>query len=362
MTLFFYVLKDFFKYVLSSMFLCTFLFILFDFIHKTTRYLDRYNPQSQDLILYYIYQTPNLLLQALPIAALLSSVICMVLLSRTNEITAMRAAGMSPLRVGAPVAVGGAILVVISMLLGEVILPVSARKMHYIQKVKMEKHSELQIAEGARWIRDGSALYNFKDYDPLTRTMIGVRVIYTGNGFRPKRTLEAQQAVYKPQSDDWQLYNVKMVYFWPNGTVSYTEQRKTLSIPIPVEPQKLKKERRLSSELSLGELSEIISQGKVSGLDVLSLEVDMHVKFAFYFAAFVVCLIGLKFGYKSERTMETARGILLAIAIGVSYWFILNAGRALGKRGTLPPLMSAWLANVVVFAAAMVSIYRTRKN
>ena len=33
--------------------------------------------------------------------------------------------------------------------------------------------------------------------------------------------------------------------------------------------------------------------GKVSGVDVLSLEVEFYVKFAFYFAAFVVSLIGL---------------------------------------------------------------------
>ena len=93
MTLFLYVLKDFFKYILGTLVLVLFLFIMFDFIHKTTKYLPKYNPETKHLILFYLYQVPNLFVQALPIASLLSSVICMVLLSRTNEITAMRAAG-----------------------------------------------------------------------------------------------------------------------------------------------------------------------------------------------------------------------------------------------------------------------------
>jgi lipopolysaccharide export LptBFGC system permease protein LptF len=60
--------------------------------------------------------------------------------------------------------------------------------------------------------------------------------------------------------------------------------------------------------------------------------------------------------------METAKGILLAIAIGVSYWFILNSGRALGKRGNLPPVVAAWAANFIIFGISAVSIARAKKS
>ena len=96
----------------------------------------------------------------------------------------------------------------------------------------------------------------------------------------------------------------------------------------PFAPDKLVIDRRLPNELSLRELLEKIHRGQLSGVDVLNLEVDFQVKLAFYFAAFVVSLIGLRFGYTSERSTETAKGILLAIAIGISYWFILNATSA----------------------------------
>ena len=361
MTLFIYVIKDYLKYVLSALALCVFLFLLFDFIHKTTRYIPKYNPETKDLIEYYIFQIPNLIVQALPIASLLASVVTMVLLSRTNEVTAMRAVGMGPLKIGAPIAVGGLACVVFSFFVGEFVLPVTAKRVHFIQDIKMEKGALNELAEGSRWVRKGSRLYNFRDFDPIANIMYQVKVIEMGSSFRPKKTIEAEAGVFRPESKDWLLSNVKVLYFWPNGTLSYTEKADFIPLDIPAEPTKLKRERRLPNELSLMELNEIINKGASSGQDVLSLSVDMQIKMAFHFAAFVVSLIGLKFGYKSERSMETAKGILLAIGIGVSYWFFLNSGRALGKQGELPPIVAAWSANFIVLAMASISIFRSRK-
>jgi lipopolysaccharide export system permease protein len=93
MRLFWYIFKDYLKYVIGTLVLCMFLFVLFDFIHKTTKYFAQYKPSSDLIFQMYLYQLPMHISQALPIASLLASVITMVLLSRTNEITAMRAAG-----------------------------------------------------------------------------------------------------------------------------------------------------------------------------------------------------------------------------------------------------------------------------
>ncbi|MBF0442623.1 MAG: LPS export ABC transporter permease LptG [Oligoflexales bacterium] len=362
MTLFIYILRDFIKYVIGAIILSVFLFLLFDFIHKSTKYLEKYNPETGHLIRFYLYQIPSLLIQALPIASLLGSVICMLLLSRTNEITAMRAAGMGPLKIGTPIAVGGSILCLIAYGIGEFILPISSKKMHYVQSVLIEKDPTMEASERSRWIRGDDHLYNFKEYDPISKVMYGIRIIQTGKNFKPKKTIEAERGEFKIDVNEWELKNIKILYFWPNGTLSYTEKKESYIVSIPVDPMKLKKELRLPEELSIVELVNSIEQGESSGKDILAVRVDMHAKFAFYFASFVVGLIGIKFIYKSERSMETAKGVILAVAIGISYWFILNAGKAFGKRGTLSPFLSAWLANIVIFGISCFSILRERKT
>ena len=362
MILFFYIIRDFFKYVFGTIVLCLFLFVLFDFIQRSTRYLARYSPTGKDLALFYFYQVPNLCLQAMPIAALLASVICMVLLSRTNEITAMRAIGMGPMQIGMPIAVGGMILCIISAVLGEWILPLSAQKMHYIQNIVIEKNSDMPIADGARWLRSDNLLYSFKDYETTTQSLIDVKIIKLGNPFRPRKTIFAERAVFQKDLNAWTLMDVKTFYFWPNGTLSYTERNKSLVVSMPIDPTKLKTELRVPTEMSIKELNANIERNQSHGADVLDTYVEMHIKIAFYFASFVVSLIGLRFGYRSERSMETARGVLLAIAVGVSYWFILNAAKALGKRGTLNPIFAAWIANFAIIIFSWVSIARMKKT
>ncbi|MBC7660405.1 MAG: LPS export ABC transporter permease LptG [Chitinophagaceae bacterium] len=359
MKLFFYVFRDFVKYVIGTLLIVVFLFVLFDFIHKTTRYIPRYNPETSLLIKLYLYNLPNLIAQSLPIASLLASVVTMVLLSRTNEITAMRAAGMGPFRLGLPIIVGGALVSLVSLCIGEFVQPKASARMHYIDDVQIARGSDTQVSEGARWLKSGNTLYNFRDYDPITNVMTGIRVIETGENFRPKRSLEARLATYRPDVKDWLLEDVKVLYFWPKGTLSYSEKKQVLPVSIPVEPAKLKKERRVPAELSSQELTDAIRKGDDSGKDIQAYRVDFHSKIAQYFAAFVLSLIGLKFGYKSERTMETARGVLVAVFIGVSYWVIMSSVRTLAVKGIVPPVLAAWVANVVIFG---ISIYNTMQG
>ncbi len=362
MRLFLYVFRDYMKYVIGSIALCVFLFVMFDFIHKTTKYFDRYQPSTKLIVQYYFYQIPNLLNQALPIASLLASVVCMVLLSRTNEITAMRAAGMGPLRVGLPVALGGLTLSLISLIVGEVVVPRTSDRMHYVKEVQIEGDVGGDSVIGSSWIRDHNRLINFREYDPISMSLNHVRIIHTGINFRAKENLEAESATYDAQTDQWQLNKVKILYFRPNGTLAHAEKREFQVQPLPIDPKKLKRDRRAANERSLRELYDLVGRGERSGADISSYKVDMHVKFAFHFAAFVVALMGLKFGYRSERSFETARSVLIALAIGISYWFILNAGIALARRDVLPPIIGAWMANVAIFSIASFEIWRTRYN
>jgi lipopolysaccharide export system permease protein len=367
MILFFYILKDYFKYVIGTVVISTFLFILFDFIHKSTSYLAKYNPDSKHLVLLYLYRIPDLLIQGMPIASLLASVICMVLLSRTNEVTAMRAAGMSPLRIALPITVGGLILSGISFFIGEFVLPETAKKLHYVAEVLIEKETdyESEWADGIRWIKDGNNLYMFRDYDPVNKVMkefVGYLELDKYKTFRPSQSIFAKEVFYRKETDDWLLKDIRVISHWPNGTISGSETRAESVYKMPVEPEKLQKDRRYPNEKSLFELQSAIEQGRKSGEDVVKLEVDMQVKFALHFASFIVSFIGLKFGYRSERSTETARSVLMAIAVGVSYWFILNAGRALALNGSIPPIIGAWSSNFILLGLVWLLVWQTKKS
>jgi lipopolysaccharide export system permease protein len=264
------------------------------------------------------------------------------------------------MKIGAPLAVGGLLLSLLAIFLGEVVVPKMSLKMHYVQDVLIEGSDEEEITQGAKWVRNGHVLINFKSYDMVHRRLENIKIVEVRPNFRPKETLEAETADFIPESNKWRLENIRVTFFNRNGTLNHIENREHQIISIPIEPQKLKKERRNPNELSVGELREMVRRGDSSGADTTAFKVDFHMKFAYPFAAFVVSLIGLKFGYRSERATETAKGVLFAFMIGIGYWFILNGARALGQRGSIHPFIAAWMANVVVLGLTMWDSWRAR--
>lgn len=358
MILFFYILKDFFKYLIGVLVLVIFMFIMFDFIHKTTKYFPTYKPAAENIVKFYIYQIPLKLPEALPISSLLASVVCMIQLARRNEITAMRAAGMGPLRISLPIAIGGILCAVFAFFMGEVVVPYSAKKMHYVKEVLIEGEKDNQIMEGARWARNGNRFYSFDDYDPITKTMKNYQYLDTTNRFRPKVSFKAKSAKFTGDGLSWTASDIKVVYFRSDGTIYKSENKAQDIVDFPVAPKKLRLDRRQPGEKSLVELKETISRGEDSGVDTLTLKTDFHVKVAFNFASFVVCLMGLKFAYASERSVESAKSVLIAVLIGMSYWVVLTTTSALGRQGYVPPFVAAWGANFIIAGLAGLQIWR----
>lgn len=362
MRLFFYIFKDFVKYVIGTLVLCMFLFVLFDFIHKTTKYFAQYKPTTELILQLYFYQLPSFVCQALPIASLLASVITMVLLSRSNEITAMRAVGMGPFRIGLPLAVGGLMLSVIAYVITEKVIPKTSHKLHYVQDVQIEGGQAAEVASHTRWQRRGNLIVSFRDYDIPSEKILGLNIVDVKTSFQPDKVIEASSAKYSPEGDVWDAEDILITYFADNGAVDFSERRKSMTLRLNVDPKKLMRDRRSPEEMSVKELKEVIARGEKNGSDTLAYQVDLQVKLAYPLAAFVVSLIGLKFGYRSERTTETARSILMAFFIGISYWFVLNAFKALGKRGTIPPFIAGWFADFFIFAVVLVQAWRSRRD
>jgi LPS export ABC transporter permease LptG len=361
MRLFLYVVRDYFKYVLGTITICVFLFILFDFIHKSTKDFAIHRPSAELIAKFYWYQVPYQLVQALPIASLLASVITMVLLNRANEIAAMRAAGMGPLRIGAPLFIGGAMLSVSSYILSEKVIPKTSEKLHYIQSVLIEKEKEQELSPGVKWSRNDNEFLNFQEVDLINGKLTGVRRFEVYPNFRPKVIMDAKYASYNRANSRWTMEDITISSFKPDGKLDQISTLSSIPIKLGLDPSRMRKDRRTPNEMSLREISSIIDSGDQLGMDTLPYRVEFHIKLAYPLAAIVVSIIGLKFGYRSERSSDTAKGILIAFGIGISYWFILNAARSIGKRGDISPMLAGWVANFSVLAIALYDFWRERR-
>lgn len=358
-----YILREFFRYVIGTLVLCIFFFILFDFMQKAAGYLSKYNPSARLLIQYYLTQIPFEIYQAIPIASLVGSVVVMVLLARSGEVTAMRAVGMSPLRIITPVAFGGLILSIASFLLGEYAIPYTARKSHYLKQVTIEGE-DAGLSEGAYWVRSLQRTINFKSYNPLNRSLLQLKVLHLSpDDFRVMKVTHARSAVFSANDNTWLLEGVHEFHFDRNKTLIRSLHFPFLAMTLPLEPQKLIFDRRTPFELSLSEIDSILETGQQGyGGDTLTYRVSWHMKFAYPFAAFLISFLGIRFGYQTERASETIRSMMIALVVALSYWFILSASKALASSGSLHPFFAGWLANFWVTAVIMWQFFHLERG
>ena len=361
MILFLYVLKEYFRYVVGTVVLCVFLFILFDFMHKTSRDFAEFRPSGIAIAHFYIYQIPFQIVQALPIASLLASVIAMALLSRGNEVTVMRAVGMSPLGIGMPLLAGGAFLSIISFFAGEYVIPRSASRMHHVYDVVIRGQSDVEVGRGLRWIRDKSRFVNFREFNAKAGSVSMLKILEVSEKFRPKTVTKAESAIYSAEQGNWKLLHVSIADFYDDGSLRGERKAESVLAFLPIEPNKLRKERRRPDEMAIDELGELVDQGERSGKDVVNEKIALYTKWAYPLAAALVSLMGLRFGYRSERSNETVRNVLLAFLTGLSYWFVLSAARALGSRGDIGALSAAWMANVFISIIIAIQIWSIRR-
>ena len=360
MILFKYILKEFFKYAFFITVLAISLSIIFDFLPRSTKYFSRYQADFYMIFRYYLYHSSEVLGQVLPVASLISSVVTMIIMNKSNEITAMRAVGWGPRKLARPILCGGLALTTLAAINGEYITPVCMKNLKYLEDVIIEKQAPQTIYRANQWFNNsGQVFYNFEEYDSSLNKMEIIKVIEVDDKFNLKHVIEAGTATYDNEKSMWILNNVLEISF--DGNTIKKNIYENMELQIPTDPNGLQKNVTSISEFSAAELDKLIKQRKKYGMTISGYDIAFHSKIAFYFASLLISIIGLFFAFKSERSTGMASGIMFAILLGMSYWFSLTFSSMLGNQHVVPVMLAAWLPNIMI-VTVVVCLLKSIKN
>ena len=102
-----YLIKKFlyiFLMVLTSLIM---IFIVIDFVENVNDFLNAPNYSIFLVIRYYLVYVPNIIYLVMPMITLIASLFAVMSMSRYNEITALKSAGVSLLRIISPLIIFG---------------------------------------------------------------------------------------------------------------------------------------------------------------------------------------------------------------------------------------------------------------
>jgi LPS export ABC transporter permease LptG len=302
---------------------------------------------------YYAFSTANILHLMAPVAVLIAVLITFGIMSRRNEITAMKAAGISVYRASAPMLGLGAIVCLVMFGMSELVLPSMNKVANQDRNVIRGRPPQTSSMLDRRWILGSDG--RFYNYD------------YLEHGPRPGAISLYGLSTYDVDPVKWdlrdRLYVARAVWngvsydlergwrrsFSPEPRFHSFAQARTREIE---PPSYFSQEERESDTLGFRELRRHIATLEKLGLDVTALKVQLHRKVSFPLVTVVMTLIGIPFAFVVARR-GALYGIAAAIVIAIVYWGCLAIFEALGSTGLLPPMLASWAPNMLFGATGL---------
>jgi len=118
------------------------IFLIIDFFGKFRMFLSNHATYMQ-MGSYFFFRLPMIISQMLPAAVLLSSLVTCGYLSRHNEITAMKANGISIYRVALPILTIAVLISLLIFLLSEWITPYTNDRAENIRIIEVQKRQSM---------------------------------------------------------------------------------------------------------------------------------------------------------------------------------------------------------------------------
>ena len=316
---------------------------------------------ARDIVEYYVVMLPEFLVLVLPIALLLALLYALTNHARHQEITAIRAAGVSLWRLSLPYLGVGLLASVALFATNEFWAPNSDDQAKGILKRHLAPDPHAAGRDEYRNLyfentRDGRR-WRIGVFNKVTGDMIDVGVYPAERDGSKLWELRAEQARWT--NGLWTFYNA----------LAFKEAAETNSPPVPIlrtnelaVPEFKETPEEISSEIKIrdGMSLRAAKKADVPIKDILNymrlhpqllrsdrcwLETKLAGRLAAPWTCLVVVLIAIPFGAAGGRR-NVYVGVASSIVICFIYFVLQQLGLALGTSGQMSPWLAAWFPNL----------------
>lgn len=331
-------------------------YVVVDLFEKLSRFLEAHVGIGV-IFRYYIFRLPKILTEVLPVAMLLASLLSLGALARNNEVLAMKMGHIGALRIALPCIGVGVAASVMAWVTVEYIAPPASERALEIERTQVRRLPAHRIT------RDSDIWYRAQDdrfvHISLIETQSGVirgmSIFELSPKFELQRRIDAREATFGP--GEWAVrdgYQLEL-----NRNPIRITPFKQMEVALRERPEEFARVARSPEEMSYIQLRQYIDRLVRSGVSATRYLVDLHAKIATALVSLVMSILGVSFGLRTSRS-----GVMIwvgaCIPIGFLYYMLLVLGFSLGRGGAVPPLVAAWLPNLVFGLAGMASLWRLR--
>ena len=352
-----YIVREQLSSLLAALLFFVSVFIIVDVFEKMDSFLDNH-VRFGTILTYYAVSIPGIIIQVLPMAMLLSCLLALGQIGRSNELTAMRAAGIGSGRIALPLWGLALLISALVFVVNEVALPpLNARRVElYRGEIKRQSVEGASVRTNLAYLGRDGRTFLIRTYNVPEREMNEVVIQQISKNTLTGR-IDAESA--KWENGRWVFRSGFTRRFDQEG--EHAAQFNELVIPgLQEAPEDFAKAEEDPHALSYWELQDYIERLHQSGSRVQKHVVELYLKVAFPLTNLIVVVIGTALALRVRRG-GLAISFGLSIFISFIYYAFIRTGQALGHNGTIPPLLAAWMGNFV-FGAIAVELFRRARR
>jgi lipopolysaccharide export system permease protein len=295
----------------------------FDLLSAFVNELDEIGQGSYTLshaVLFTAYTVPRRMYEVFPTVALIGTVLGLGGLAARSELTAMRAVGMSRLRIGLGSLLSVMTLAALMVVNAETVAPFGEQSAQSV--VTQAKTGDVVVARvSGLWVREGDVFLNARDganrrTDGVEWTELsGVRLFeFDGQG---KLLSMAEAKTAEHRGEKWLLRDVKRSTFGERSVTTEVLAEEVWQSDL--DDRALAAAASRPRYLSAQELGRNIEYMQRNGLDAKAFENAYWARWFYPLNVLVLCLAALPFAFGSLRSGGFGKRLFIAIVIGVAY-------------------------------------------
>lgn len=354
-----YLVKQFLQTIFFGLLAFTLIFVVIDMMENLDDFIDQ-NVPTYLIFQYYFVFIPEIIRLMTPVAVLLASLFTAGKLSNLNELTAIRAGGVSLYRFMLPFILTSFLISVSGVYVGGYLVPLANKNKIYIEQNYMKK-GLVNIGSNIFFQDTKNRIVTIRYYDVEKNqaNQVSIQEFDSKDLTKLISRTDAFRMKYDTTKYGWILYN---------GTVrTFNDEHETYQKFLTKDyyglnfiPEEVIKKQRKPEEMSLPELSEYAIDQQKTGNNPIPILIEYQSRIAFAFSSVVVVLFGLPIS-ANRRRGGLAIQVGINLLITFAYLVFMKISQAFGKNGVLNPFITAWLANFIFLAAAIYNIRRAAK-
>ncbi len=352
-----YLSREFLK--LLGMTLGAFLaiFLIVDFFEKIDK-LTRAALGAGHLSLYLALKIPFALGWVLPIALLLAVILTFGLLGGSQEIMAIKTAGLDIVQVARPILTVGILAGGVLLFCNAFVIPWSQARLNSFWETQVLKKPARSLVNLEQfWYKGDQAIFNILLFRKDLQVLEGVRIYFFNRDFHLTQVISAKKAQW--QGNFWRLSQGFLQNFPPTEGDSRRKFQE-FDLVLTERPEDFRALEKKVSEMNLIELTNMIRRLERDNYKSTSYRVEKQNRLSQGLIPIILTLMGLGLALRQEKIYLSAT-VALALVLLFGYWLLMGFGTSLAQADRWPVFWAVWLPHGAMVVLAFFLLRQARR-